>query len=72
MRKSQRTLVKNNALEWSAVGYMGPHMTGGKNLPKRNPTVFELSAGQWKMIPAMHSYVVASVSLYVRTGKLVA
>lgn len=109
MRKSQRTLVKSNAIEWSAVGYMGPHMTGGKTggkraskgtpkprisaktgktlkprkprpskstgtgtLPKRNPTVFELSAGQWKMIPAMHSYVVAHVSLYVRTGKLVA
>lgn len=35
MRKSQRTLVKNNALEWSAVGYMGPHMTGGKTGGKR-------------------------------------
>ena len=109
LRKSARTLVKSNALEWSAVGYMAPHMTGGKTggkrgrkrppkprvsaktgkilkarayrpskstgtgtLPKRNPTVFELSSGQWKMIPPMRSYVVESVSRYVRTGKLVA
>lgn len=69
MRGSVRVRVRKNELEFASVGYMGPHITGGKNLPKRNPTVFQRAAsGQLEAIPSIMSLLLRTVSRYVRTG----
>ena len=70
MRNSVRVLVRGNELEFSAVGYMGPHITGGRKLPKRNPTVFQLAGGQFKPIPDVLSYLLRTVGRYVATGQV--
>lgn len=50
MRNSVHVKATKRQMRFSAVGYMGPHMTGGGPLPKRNPTVFEF-ATRWQLVP---------------------
>lgn len=52
MKNSQHVVVDSpTSIRWSAVGYLGPHMTGGQRNgklgmpPQRNPTVFVKSGG---------------------------
>lgn len=71
MRNSVRVRVSKNELEFGAVGYMGPHITGGRHLPKRNPTVFQRAAsGQLEAIPSVLSLLLRTVSRYVATGQV--
>lgn len=100
LRKSQRARVVGQHVEWSAVGYLGPHITGGTGVagatgsrntlvrqvlsqfkdfqrtagrpPKRNPTVFELRAGDWHLNESMARYTHRVVHHYVMTGEVVA
>lgn len=75
MRGSVRVRVTGNELEFAAVGYMAPHITGGiKNParpPKRNPTVFQRAAsGELQAIPSILSMLLRAVSRYVATGSV--
>lgn len=60
-----------NFIEWSVVGYGGPHMGGSasRRPPKRNFSVFEPGAGGWTLIPAVNDYLKAAFTNWVDTGK---
>lgn len=71
MRNSSHAEVSGpTSVRWSAVGYMGPHMAGGKNgrPPKRNPAVFELAGGHWRVIASVQRYMVDRIKRHVGGG----
>lgn len=72
MRNSVRVKVSKKEIEFSAVGYMGPHIVGGKGNrpPKRNPTVFERAGRGFDAIPAVMSYLLRTVGWYIATGQV--
>ncbi len=74
MRNSVHVAVRGNELVFTAVGYMGPHITGSQNVegrpPKRNPTVFQLAGGVFKPIPSILSLLLRTVGRYVATGRV--
>jgi hypothetical protein len=75
-RRSVRARVVGDHIEFSAVGYLGPHITGASgagrsktvSIPKRNPTVFELRSGAWFLNASMAEYLHNAVRRYVTTG----
>lgn len=74
MRGSVRVRVKRHSLEFAAIGYMGPHITGSTKRPgrppKRNPTVFERAAsGQLEAIAPVMSLLMRSITFYVSAGE---
>jgi hypothetical protein len=69
MRNSAHVKVLRASVQWSAVGYTGPHMTGGKNLPKRNVAVFELSGGGWLIVPRVQVRLERVLLNYIVHGK---
>lgn len=82
-RASQRARADASGMSWSAVGYLGPHMTGalirrhGKKrggytirLPKRNVAGFELEGGGWRLMPHLQQLLAQYVASYVRTGQV--
>jgi len=52
-RNSQHTEASKDSLKWSAIGYIGPHITGSETVvgrpPKRNVSPFEKVGGAWKL-----------------------
>jgi hypothetical protein len=52
LKGSRRTRPSKRSVQFSMVGYTGPHITGSKDgkLPKRNPTVFEFKGGRWRVV----------------------
>ena len=75
MRGSVRVRVRGNELEFAAVGYMAPHITGSLSRPgrppKRNPTVFQRAAsGELMAIPSILALLLRTVSRYVQTGQV--
>lgn len=82
MRNSVRVRVRKHEIEFSAVGYMGPHITGGQRggkpnrPPKRNPTVFQQSgfsranARGWESIPEVQSYLLRVIGKFISTGQV--
>jgi hypothetical protein len=57
-RNSQHCDVTGpTSLQWSAVGYLLPHMSGEPDLPKRNPCVFELVVGRWALVSIVDDYL---------------
>lgn len=69
-RNSQHVDIDVQSLKWSAVGYLGPHMTGTGRVPKRNVAVFEKRGEQWVLHPDVARYLAAKVAAYVQTGKV--
>ncbi len=76
MRNSANVKATRRAMQFSMVGYTGPHITGApkNNLPKRNPTVFEFkgkvgSASAKNVIPRVREKLVATINRYIATGK---
>lgn len=71
LRTSQRARVVGQTVEWSAVGYIGPHMVGASNgrPPKRNPTCFELRGLEWALNAPMALYIAQKVRAFVMTGR---
>lgn len=69
-RNSQHTVAHSSGLRWSAVGYLGPHMTGGANgrPPRRNPTPFERHGRAWALAPSAHDRFRRAVAAYVIRG----
>lgn len=75
MRGSVHVNVTGNVLEFTAVGYMAPHITGSLSRPnrppKRNPTVFQAAAGGgFAAIPRIMSLLLRTVGRYVATGRV--
>ena len=83
MKNSQRaTLRGKRALVWSAVGYMGPHITGGKapsgqgaslfggggHPPMRNPTCFVGVGGEARLKPMFATRLTSLIRQWVETG----
>jgi hypothetical protein len=87
MKNSAHAVVEDGTkIRFSAVGYLGPHITGGQRggkanrPPMRNPTVFVRSGGggfdflggsSWKLDASMQLYLTKAVSSYIATGKVV-
>lgn len=72
-RNSQHFDARADGGTWSAVGYLGPHMTGGKaGLQRRNPTPFEYVAGKWSLKPEARRRFTETVTAYVLDAKVVA
>lgn len=71
-RNSQHTATWSNGMRWSAVGYLGPHMTGGKDLPRRNPTPFEKVGGKWRLASSAAQRLMQTLTAYVAIGKAAA
>lgn len=69
MRNSVNVKVSKRSVRFRAVGYMAPHMTGGKNLPKRNPTIFEGEPGRFRLVPRIAQMLRETVARYVSQGK---
>jgi hypothetical protein len=74
MRNSVHVNVRGNELEFTAVGYMAPHITGSLTKPgrppKRNPTVFQMVGGAFQPIPNVLSLLLKTVGRYVATGRV--
>lgn len=73
MRNSQNTKVTGrNTLVWSAVGYMGPHITGSTKRPgrppMRNPTVFEGTGANARLKPQFGERLTKLLTTWVETG----
>lgn len=68
MRNSVNVKVSKRSVRFTAVGYMAPHMTGGENLPKRNPTVFEGEPGDFRLVPRIAQKLRETVARYVMRG----
>lgn len=72
-RNSQRMQARGkNGLEWSAIGYLQPHMEGAKNgrPPQRNPTVFNVKDGELTLKPRAMEKLQKMVAEYIDTGKV--
>lgn len=75
MRNSQRMQATGkNGLEWSAIGYLAPHITGSASPegrpPRRNPTVFSGAGDTLTLKPKAREKLNAMVSSYIETGKV--
>lgn len=73
MKNSVRAKVMGaRSLVWSAVGYMGPHITGSVKRPgrppKRNPSPFIGHGSGARLVPHMAARLTALVRQYVETG----
>ena len=79
-RNSARCRVSGvNRATWSAVGYLGPHMSGATGagtkhnvtIPKRNPTVFDVDkdSGKARLKPRFEAELTRLIRVYVETGK---
>jgi len=55
MRGSAHSVPGRVSVRFSMVGYTAPHIVGSakSNLPKRNPTPFELAGTRWRLIPRL-------------------
>lgn len=66
-RNSQHaTVIGDDAIQWSAVGYLEPSITGGKHIPKRNVSVFEKSGDGYVLIPALQQKLRGAIVTHVR------
>lgn len=73
MKNSQRATLRGaRAMIWSAVGYMGPHITGSEKRPgrppMRNPTVFDNHGDGARLKPAFAKRLTDLVRQYIETG----
>lgn len=71
MRNSVRVRPARRAVQWSAVGYMAPHMTGGKEgrPPKRNPSPFEFVGGRWRLVPRLSKKYAEMIVRWIERGQ---
>lgn len=56
------------SLTWSAVGYLGFHMTGTARMPVRNPTPFVWKSGKWQLADDAQEDFTQTVVNYVYRG----
>lgn len=72
-RNSQRAKGTKKEIRWSAVGYLAPHITGGKpggtRPPKRNVSVFEGKPGAFRLVRVVAQRLTASIARYIETGR---
>lgn len=57
-----------DTIQWSAVGYLGPHIHG-KGVPQRNPTAFEGKPGNMRLVGKFQRRLSKLVTTYIETGK---
>lgn len=54
---------------WSAVGYLGYHMSGTRRMPERNPTPFMWNGSQWALAADARKDLGTAVTNYVYRGE---
>jgi hypothetical protein len=68
-RNSQNYKASAQSLTYSVVGYLGAHMAGTADIPKRNPTAFEKAGAGWALGERGSTKLREVIASYVRTGK---
>lgn len=68
-RNSQHYVASPNKLVYSVVGYLGAHMAGTADIPKRNPTAFDRDGDSWKLGKRGTDKLREVINSYVKTGR---
>lgn len=61
--------IESKSLSWSAVGYLGYHMSGTHYMAARNPTPFVFDGDQWVLHDKARELFSTSVLHYIQTGE---
>lgn len=68
-RNSQHYVASPNKLVYSVVGYLGAHMSGTADIPRRNPTAFDREGDKWKLGKRGTDKLRDVIGSYVNTGR---